>query len=169
MKPLLHRLLPAPWMSLVLALLWPVLNQSWSLGQVLLGALLALLVPWIIEPRQERLRAQRPALRRAATVVRLAFIVLKDIITSNFDVARLIVGRESKIRPAFVWLPLAITSPHGIVVLAGVITMTPGTLSTELSEDRKHLLVHALNVDDEAALIETIKARYEAPLMEIFE
>jgi multicomponent K+:H+ antiporter subunit E len=169
MKPLLRRLLPAPRMSLVLALSWPVLNQSWSLGQLLLGALLALLVPWIFEPRPAPLPAQRPALRRATTAVRLAFIVLKDIVTSNFDVARLILGRESKIRPAFVWLPLSITSAHGIVVLAGVITMTPGTLSAELSEDRKHLLVHALNVDDQAALIETIKARYEAPLMEIFE
>lgn len=165
----LRRLFPAPWTSLLLALVWPVLNQSWSLGQLLLGALLALMVPWLIGPRSESRQAHRPALRRAATAVRLAFTVLKDIITSNIDVARLILGRESAIRPAFVWLPLTITSPHGIVVLAGVITMTPGTLSAELSEDRRHLLVHALNVDDEAALIETIKARYEAPLMEIFE
>lgn len=162
---LLRRLLPAPLLSLVLALLWPVLNQSWSLGQVLLGSLLAVVVPWFTEPWRE----SRPVLRRPAIAVRLALVVLKDIVTSNIDVARLILGRESNIRPAFVWLPLSITDPHGIVVLAGVITMTPGTLSAELAEDRKHLLLHAFNVDDERALIETIKARYEAPLMEIFE
>jgi len=165
MKPLLRRLLPAPLMTLVLALLWPVLNQSWSLGQLLLGLLLALLVPCFTEP----LRESRPVLRRPAAAVRLALVVLKDVITSNIDVARLILGRESSIRPAFVWLPLSITEPHGIVVLAAVITMTPGTLSAELSEDRKHLLLHAFNVDDQRALIDTIKARYEAPLMEIFE
>ena len=50
------------------------------------------------------------------------------------------------------------------MALAGIITMTPGTLSAELSEDRRHLLVHAFNVDDEPALIAQIKARYEAPL-----
>jgi multicomponent K+:H+ antiporter subunit E len=58
------------------------------------------------------------------------------------------------------------------VALAGIITMTPGTLSSDLSPDRKHLLVHALHCPDEAAeaaLVADIKARYEAPLMEIFE
>ncbi len=169
MRTLLQRLFPAPGMSLVLALSWPVLNQSWSLGQLLLGALLAWAVPWVIEPRRETQHAQRAGLRRPTTAARLAFVVLKDIVVSNIDVARLILGRESNIRPAFVWLPLSITSPHGIVVLAGVISMTPGTLSAELTEDRRHLLVHALDVEDTAALIETIKARYEAPLMEIFE
>ncbi|MFY7941343.1 MAG: Na+/H+ antiporter subunit E, partial [Burkholderiaceae bacterium] len=70
--------------------------------------------------------------------------------------------------PAFVWVPLTITDPHGIVALAGIITMTPGTLSADLSADRRHLLVHAFNVDDEAALIAAIKTRYEEPLLEIF-
>ena len=56
----------------------------------------------------------------------------------------------------------------GIVALAGIITMTPGTLSAELSPDHRHLLIHAFNVDDEAALIATIQSRYDAPLMEIF-
>ncbi len=155
---------PAPLMSAVLFVVWPVLNQSWSLGQLLLGLLLAWSIPWLIEP----LRDERARLRRPGSIVRLGFIVLKDIITSNIDVAKLILGREEAIRPAFFWVPLSITDPHGIVALAGIITMTPGTLSADLSEDRRHLLVHALNVDDEAALIATIKARYEAPLMEIF-
>ncbi|KNZ34460.1 MAG: hypothetical protein AD742_02840 [Methylibium sp. NZG] len=172
-----RRLLPAPLTSLVLALLWPVLNQSWSLGHLMLGLALALLVPWVIAPAHEASpksaadapRAPQPLPRRLWIAVRLTFIVLKDIVTSNIDVAQLILGRESSIRPAFVWVPLSITDPHGIVVLAGVITMTPGTLSADLSDDRKHLLVHAFNVDDEAALVATIKARYETPLREIFE
>jgi multicomponent K+:H+ antiporter subunit E len=142
-----------------------VLNQSWSLGQLLLGAALALAIPWFTEA----LRADKPVLRRPGVALRLGLVVLKDIVTSNIDVARLILGRESAIRPGFVWLPLTITDPHGIVALAGIITMTPGTLSADLSPDRKHLLIHAFNVDDPAALIETIKSRYEAPLMEIFE
>ncbi|MDP2818370.1 MAG: Na+/H+ antiporter subunit E [Polaromonas sp.] len=165
MNKIRQRLLPSPLLSLVLALIWPVLNQSWSLGHMLLGALLALLIPVFTE----RLRADRAVLRRPGVALRLLFIVLKDIITSNIDVARLILGRESAIRPGFFWLPLSITDPHGIVTLAGIITMTPGTLSADLSADRQHLLVHAFNIDDEAALIASIKSRYEAPLMEIFK
>ena len=63
---------------------------------------------------------------------------------------------------------IVVTSFNGIVLLAGIITMTPGTLSADLSADRRHLLVHAFNITDEAELIASIKTRYEAPLMEIF-
>jgi multicomponent K+:H+ antiporter subunit E len=163
-KPAVRRLWPAPLMSAVLLLVWPLLNQSWSLGQLLLGALLAWALPWWLQPLTE----QRPRIRKPLTIVRLGLIVLKDIVSSNIEVARLILGRESAIRPRFVWVPLDIADPHGIVALAGIVTMTPGTLSADLSHDRRHLLVHAFAVDDEAALIATIKTRYEQPLMEIF-
>jgi multicomponent K+:H+ antiporter subunit E len=53
--------------------------------------------------------------------------------------------------------------------LASIITMTPGTLSVDLSPDRRHLLVHALHLDDPAALIASVKTRYEQPLIAIFE
>jgi multicomponent K+:H+ antiporter subunit E len=164
-KPFRQFLLPSPLLSAALALIWPILNQSWSLGHLFLGALLAVLIPTFTN----RLRADRAELHRPAVMLRLLLIVLKDIVTSNIDVARLILGPESAIRPGFFWLPLSISNPHGIVTLAGIITMTPGTLSADLSADRQHLLVHAFNIDDEAVLIASIKSRYEAPLMEIFK
>ena len=165
MKTSTRRWLPSPLLSCVLFIVWPVLNQSWSLGQLLLGLALAVVIPWFTEP----LRDHRPRLRRPLLAVKLVLLVLKDIVTSNMDVAKLILGRESRIKPAFVWVPLTLTDPHGIVALAGIITMTPGTLSADLSADHRHLLVHAFNVDDEAALIASIKTRYEAPLLEIFQ
>ena len=161
----MRRLLPSPVLSALLFVLWPLLNQSWSPGQLLLGAALALGIPWF----SERLRPASPALRAPWAIVRLGFVVLWDIVIANVEVARRILGRESAIRPRFVWLPLTIADPHGIVALAGIVTMTPGTLSSELTPDRRHLLIHVLNVDDEAALVAGIKARYEAPLLAIFE
>ena len=53
-------------------------------------------------------------------------------------------------------------------IFAAIISMTPGTVSSEFSDDGKHLLVHALHVDDQAALIQLIKTRYEKPLLKIF-
>jgi len=163
-KPRL-RLLPAPLLSLVLWASWLMLNESASVGHVLLGAALAIAIPWFTE----RFRPDRPRLRGLGTVVRLAAVVLFDIVKSNVVVARQVLGPESRLRPAFVWVPLDIRDPHGIVALAGIITLTPGTLSSELSDDRRHLLVHAFNVDDPEALVAEIKQRYEAPLREIFE
>ena len=108
-------------------------------------------------------------LTQSASAGKLLLVVLKDIVMSNIEVARRILGPESKITPRFVWVPLDIRDPHGIAALAGIITMTPGTLSSDLTEDRRHLLVHAFNVDDEQALVASIKERYETPLREIFE
>ena len=161
----LSRMLPAPVLSLLLFVVWLMLNQSLSVGHLALGALLAITVPWFTE----RLRPDTPRLKRPGLIVRLALLVLWDIVRSNIDVARRILGPEAAIRPSFVWVPLSIRDPHGIITLAGVITMTPGTLSAEISSDRRHLLVHAFNVGDEAALVADIKSRYEAPLMEIFD
>jgi multicomponent K+:H+ antiporter subunit E len=160
--------LPSPLLSLSLFVAWLMLNESASPGHLLLGAAFALGLP----PLTDRLRPERPRLARWADIARLAGVVLLDIVKSNLAVARLVLGPESRIQPRFVWLPLSLRDPHGIVALAGVITMTPGTLSADLSDDRRHLLIHAFDVDDdaaEAALIADIRARYEAPLMRIFE
>jgi len=159
------KLVPAPLLSLVLFVSWLLLNNTVDPAHLLLAAVLALAIPWFTEP----LRPQKPRLRRWGVAARLALVVLWDIVVANIEIARRILGPESAIRPRFVWVPLSIRDPHGIVALAGIITMTPGTLSSDLSEDRRWLLVHAFNVDDEAALVATIKRRYEAPLREIFE
>ncbi len=159
------RLVPAPLLSLVLFVAWLLLHNTLDQAHVLLAAVLALAIPWLTEP----LRPEKPRLRRSAVAGKLALVVLWDIVRSNIEVARRILGPESAIRPRFVWVPLSIRDPHGIVTLAGIITMTPGTLSADLSEDRRWLLVHAFDVDDEAELVATIKRRYESPLREIFE
>lgn len=161
----MKRWLPAPLLSATLFAVWLLLNNTVDAAHLVLGALVAIVVPWFTE----RLRPDRPRIRRPLAILRLGLVVLWDIVMSNIEVARRILGPEAAIRPAFVWLPLDLTDPHAIVSLAGIITMTPGTLSAELSADRRHLLVHAFNVDDEAALIAQMKARYEAPLKEIFE
>ena len=164
----MKRLLPSPLVSLALLVTWLMLNEAASPGHLLLGAALALVLPWLT-------RAWRPGVPRVGrvgTAMKLAARVLLDIVKSNITVARLILGNERHITPRFVWVPLAIRDPHGIVALAGVVTMTPGTLSADLSDDRRHLLVHAFDIDDDAAqaaLIADIKARYEAPLIRIFE
>ena len=133
----MNRFLPAPLLSAVLFFVWPLLNQSWTLGQLSVGALLAVSIPWFTEA----LRPEKVSLRQPLLIVRLGLVVLRDIVKSNIDVAKGILGPEREIQPGFVWLPLSIRDPHGIVALAGIITMTPGTLSSELTEDLKQGLL----------------------------
>jgi len=162
------RLWPSPWLSALLFVAWPTLNGSWSTGHLVLAAGLA----WAIPLLTRRFRPEVARLAAPAAFALLAWRVLRDIVVSNIDVARRVLGREADIRPRFVWIPLTLRDPHGIVALAGIISLTPGTLSSELSDDRRYLLVHALHCPDdeaEAALVASVRERYEAPLREILE
>ena len=159
----MSRAFPSPLVSLVLFAGWLLLNGL-SVGNVVLGAALALGIPALTA----RFRTESPHLGSLSSALRLTGVVLWDIVVSNLHVARLILGPERNIVPRFVWVPLEIRDPHGIASLAGIVTMTPGTLSADLSDDRRYLLVHALNASDEAELIAGIKERYELPLRIIF-
>lgn len=163
----MKRMLPQPLISAMLLLVWLALNNTLHPAHLLLGALLAVAIPWWTSRFTGEIRA--PRIRQPLTIVILGLIVLFDIVKSNIAVARLILGPESHIKPAFIWVPLEITEPHAKAVLAGIITMTPGTLSADFSDDGKYLLVHALNVEDADGMIAEIKSRYELPLKEIFE
>jgi multicomponent K+:H+ antiporter subunit E len=160
----MSRWLPHPVVSLVLFAEWLLLSMSVEPAHLLLAAALAVGVPLLLRPF-----APVPVRVRApATAVRLAVRVLGDIVASNVQVAIGILGPEKALRLRFVWVPLELRHPAGVAALAGIVTMTPGTVSADLSPDGAHLLVHALDVPDEAALVAQIKSRYEAPLKEIF-
>ena len=90
---------------------------------------------------------------------------------SNFAVARIVLGlvRGREVRSGFVDIPLDLRDPHGLAVLAGIITSTPGTVWADLAPDGKTLTLHVLDLQDEAEWILWIKTRYEQPLMRIFE
>ncbi|WP_269792751.1 Na+/H+ antiporter subunit E [Stenotrophomonas sp. Iso1] len=163
-RPLLRRLFPSPALSITVVLFWMVMSSSFDLGQFVLGLLLGLVIP-LFATRLDREFASLGTLR---PVPKLLFVVLWDILLSNIRVAMQVLGPERKLKPGFVWVPLDIDNIHGIAALTSFITLTPGTVSAALSEDRRHLLVHVLHLEDADSLIAEIKARYEAPLMEIF-
>lgn len=159
-----RRILPSLPLSAAVLVVWLLLVGSLAPGQLLLGIALAIVIPLLTE----RLRGERARMRSPRAALRLMGVVLHDIVVSNIEVAKLILGPESRIQPGWIWVPLALRNPHGVATLAGIITMTPGTLSTDLSPDGRHLLVHCLNLADAEATIAQIKQRYEAPLLEIF-
>lgn len=163
-RPALHdRLLPRPVVSGAVLVIWLLLNGA-SAGHVLLGALLGIGLPLLLPAPT----ITPPRLASPLVALRLSIVVLYDIVKANIEVALRILGPESAIRPCFVWVPLDIRSPQGIAVFASIITMTPGTLSCEVSEDRRWLLVHAFHADDADAVAAEVKQRYERPLMEVF-
>ncbi len=161
---MLRRWFPSIPLTLTIVAFWMVMNDAFDPAHFLLALGLGWVVP-LFAARLDREYARIGSLR---PVPRLAAILLWDIVLSNIEVARRVLGPERAIHPRFVWYPLDIANIHGIAALTSFITLTPGTVTAALSHDRKYLLIHVFNLQDEAALVEDIKRRYERPLMEIF-
>jgi multicomponent K+:H+ antiporter subunit E len=157
--------LPHPILTPVLAVVWLLLNNSLAPGQILLGLLLGWAIPrFTLAFWPERVRICAPG-----RLLRFAGVFLHDVLVANLAVARLILAGPRALRPAFVVVPLDLTNELALSLLANTICLTPGTVSARLSADRRSLLVHALDCGDPAALVATVKTRFEAPLKEIFE
>jgi len=153
-------------MSVFLAIMWLVLVQSLAPGHLLLALLLGLWVPHATR----RMRPLQPRLHRPGTMLRLLVTVLGDIVRSCIQVSAIILGKpHRRERSGFMSLPLDLRDPHGLAVLSAIINSTPGTVWAELSADRRWLMIHVLDLHDEQWWIDTIKNRYEKPLMAIFE
>lgn len=159
-----RRLLPHPLMSAALVAVWLLLANDLSVGHLLLGAALGVLVPLATNA----FWSERPRLARPGLALVLAARLIADIVVANLTVARSILSPRLALRPAFVRYPLELSDEFAVTVLASIISLTPGSVSAELSPDRRTLLVHALDLEDEARFIETIRQRYERPLREIF-
>lgn len=161
----MSRLLPFPLVSAGLFILWLLLNQTFSLGQILLGIAVGLVGGWALIA----LELPKPHLRRPVAVLRLAALVLADVVRSNIAVAQIILGlgRRER-RPGFIQIPLDLREPYGLAVLAGIITSTPGTLWLGFDETSGTLTIHVLDLTDESEWVRIIKSRYERRLLEIF-
>lgn len=161
---MMNRILPHPGLSVLLVAMWVVMVNDLTFGTLFLGLVFGVLVPVFTAPWWPG----RPDVRYVPAVG-YAGIVLWDIIVANFQVAVIILFKPNRdLRPAWLVIPLELTSIEAITVFAGTISLTPGTVSSDVSACGKYLLVHALHAPDPEAEIAQIKARYEARLQEIF-
>ncbi|MDO5368742.1 Na+/H+ antiporter subunit E [Paracoccus sp. (in: a-proteobacteria)] len=159
-------LFPHPIVTVVLTILWMVLT-SFTPGQFVLAVIAGILGGLAYR----RLTPERIMVRRPRQIIRLFFRVGGDIIRSNIAVAGLILtqGRGGRRRAGFVPIPLDMTNPNGLAVLAIIVTATPGTAWIEYEPRKGLLLLHVFDLLDEDDWVHTIKTRYESLLMEIFE
>ena len=160
----MKRLLPYPSLTLVLWLTWLLLN-GFSVGHALLGLILAVVLPLGTRP----FWPQVPLVRDRMGLLRFVLRVAKDILLANRGGALKGLGPVEDLQPGFVEVPLDLRDSFAITVLTSTVSLTPGTVSADVSEDRTRLLVHALHVEDPQALVAEIKQRYEGPIKEIFE
>jgi multicomponent K+:H+ antiporter subunit E len=152
-----------PWLSALLALSWLLLLHTLAPFHLISAALIGLVTPRLLHGF---LPATQPV--RLWPAARLLGIVLWDIVVANITVARLVLGPMSRPQPAWFKVPLTLSHPTAISLLASIITTTPGTVSCTIDEQGRFILVHALDCSDPALMAADIQARYERPLLAIF-
>ncbi|MEK9952639.1 MAG: Na+/H+ antiporter subunit E [Curvibacter sp.] len=162
----MKRWLPAPLLSAGLFALWLMLSRSLGAGSVLLGLLLAFVLPLLARP----LRPAGPPVRKPLLLARLILRVGGDVLRSGLEVARGVLrARTTPPRGRFVVVPLDLRDDHALAALAMITSVIPGTVWSELAPDRSRLLLHVFDLADEADFIRDYKTRYELPLKEILE
>jgi len=158
--------LPFPLLWLALVAMWLVLNGTVAPGHVILAMVVALGAVLALRGLQEPSRRAR----RPLAALRLASIVLLDIVRSNVAVAAIVLQPRTRGHQAgFLEIPLELRHPTGLAVLACIITSTPGTSWAGYDSRSGVLTMHILDLVDDEASIRAIKDRYERPLMEIFQ
>ena len=161
----MNRLVPHPYWTAITLGLWLLIAGEVSPGHVIFGLVLGLLLPlatlrWL--PREHRLA--RPLL-----LIPYGLIVAWDVVRASLTVSRLILfQKQADFRPVWISVPVDLHRPGAVAVLAGTITLTPGTLSADVSDDGRSLLVHCLHAPDPEAVVEEIRTRYEARIRRIF-
>lgn len=159
--------LPLPLTSVAVFIAWLLLNQSVAPGQLLLGLLLALGLPRLVRPLRP---TGDPHIAQPWALARLLAGALVEIVRSCFNVSRVILFVKSRnLNSQFIRVPLDLTNPHGLALLSCLINMTPGTIWVEILADNRDLALHVFDLHDEQWWIDTIKTRYEKPIIEIFE
>ncbi|WP_372980940.1 Na+/H+ antiporter subunit E [Marinobacter sediminum] len=155
---------PQPWLSLILFVIWQFLSDGVSGASVVLGLILA----WGIPQMTQAFWPERPIFTKPWRLPAYLMRVLWDIVIASVQVARLILSPR-KPRPIFVCYPLELEQPLAISLLASTISLTPGTVSVDVSDDNKILLIHALDAESSEEVINAVRTRYEQPLQEMFK
>ncbi|MDP3378182.1 MAG: Na+/H+ antiporter subunit E [Brevundimonas sp.] len=162
---MIRRLFPHPALSALLVVVWMLLVNELTFGALFLALIFGVLVPLVTS----RFWPDRPRIRFGPDLVGYAAIVLFDIVVANFEIAWIILTRRNRdLRSRWLVVPVELRSAEAITLLAGTISLTPGTVSSDVSADGRALLVHALDSGDPEADIARIKQRYEARLLKVF-
>ncbi len=148
-------------LNLVLALVWGAVTASFAPGNLVFGFVLGFISLWLVRNQFDARNFNRPA-----RMVRLIWLFLSELFLSAFRVARDTLSPRMGFRPAIIGVPLDVDNDVEIMLLANLISLTPGTLSVDVSTDRSTLYVHAMNVGDPEALRAEIKDGFERRIKE---
>jgi multicomponent Na+:H+ antiporter subunit E len=145
---------------------WAALMASFTLPSLLVGFVLGFGALWLAQPLFDQPQSY---FRRVWRVLRLTGFFLYELVVSSLKVAWDVVTPRHRSNPAIIEMPLDVQSDLEILLVTNLISLTPGTLSLDVTSDRKTLIVHAMFADDPEGLVRELKDGMERMVKEVFE
>jgi len=153
-------------LNVALALVWAALTASFTLSSLLLGFAFGFAGLWLAQPLFE---GSSGYFKRVYRVFRLIAFFLYELVVSSVRVAWDVVTPTHLSKPAILEMPLDVKSDLEILLVTNLISLTPGTLSLDVTPDRSTLIVHAMFAEDPDALVQELKDGMERMVKEVFE
>ena len=150
--------------NILISMLWALLIGKVSVGSLSAGFILGYVALILLYPDSAR---KSSYFRKTIQGMRFALFFMKELIVSSWRVAKDVITPIPHMRPGIIGIPLDAETDLEITMLANVISLTPGTLSLDVSEDRKTLYIHAMYVINPDDLRREIKDGLERRLLEL--
>ena len=150
-------------LNVILALTWALLTGHFTISNFTAGFILGYLVLWVVLSGE----ANSSYFKKISLVIRFAFFYIWNLILASLKIAYDVITPRHRMKSGVIAIPLDAKSDLEITVLANLITITPGTLSLDVSTDRKVLYIHAMYIDDKDELIQEIKTELEKRVLEM--
>ncbi|MBP3951347.1 Na+/H+ antiporter subunit E [Bacillus suaedae] len=149
--------------NLIITFVWMFLYSSWDLSTFIVGFLVGMIILFIVR----RFFPGPLYVTKIYAVIKLTLLFMKELILSNITVVKQVLQPKLQIKPGIFALETELESDWEIVLLSLLITLTPGTLVVDVSEDQKTLFIHAMNIDNIDESISSIKNTFEKAILEV--
>ena len=149
--------------NLLLSFIWVAITGVFTVENFIFGFLLSFILLWIISPN----RREQKYFTWIPKITGFIFFFLYELIKANLEVAYDVITPKFYMEPGIIRIPLTAETDLEITLLANLISLTPGTLSLDVSDDKKVLYVHAMYVKDKEMFISSIKNGFERRLLDI--
>jgi multicomponent Na+:H+ antiporter subunit E len=150
-------------MNLLLAFVWVALTGKFLVSNFLFGFTLSYSLLWTVTRDAEG----GEYFNRIPRMISFVFYFLYELLKANLQVAYDVVTPRFYMTPGIIGIPLSARTDLEISLLANLISLTPGSLSLDVSDDRKVLYVHAMYIGDKDAYIAHVKNGFERKLLDI--
>lgn len=149
--------------NIIIAVIWMFLQNNFTFPGFIFGYIIGIFILLLIR----RFLLFDFYLKRLWAVIKLVWLFLVELMKANIDVVKIVLSPKLTNSPGIVAVPTELETDFEITLLAALISLTPGTVSMDFSDDSKTIYVHALDVPDEEEMIAQIRNTFERAIMEV--